>query len=124
MKVLKKKNLILKNHLRYAITEANVLKTTNHPFILGLHYSFQVIPKTVRSLITIKTPLYLYLVLDYCPRGDLSLHLANKGNFTDEEIRFYIAELILAIEYLHSMNVIYRDLKPENILIGKKLISK
>ena len=42
MKALKKRNLIMKNQLRYAITEANVLKTANHPFILALHYAFQV----------------------------------------------------------------------------------
>jgi len=44
------------------------------------------------------------------------LHLANKGTFTEEESKFYIAELILAVEHLHSKNIIYRDLKPENIL--------
>jgi len=42
MKALRKRNLILKNQLRYAVTEANVLKSTNHPFILALHYAFQV----------------------------------------------------------------------------------
>jgi len=60
------------------------------------------------------------LILDYCPLGDLSLHLATKTAFTIEETRFYIAELILAIDYLHKMDVIYRDLKPENILLGFK----
>lgn len=103
MKALRKRNLILKNQLRYAVTEANVLKSTCHPFVLALHYAFQ-------------TPQYLYLILDYCPTGDLSLHLANKGMFTEEESKFYIAELILAVEHLHSKNIIYRDLKPENIL--------
>lgn len=106
MKALKKRNLILKNHLSYAVTEANVLKASNHPFILGLHYTFQ-------------TPFYLYFVLDYCPGGDLAFHLANKGTFTEDEVRFYMAELILSVQYLHSRDVIYRDLKPENILIDE-----
>jgi serine/threonine protein kinase len=70
------------------------------------------------------TPTHLYLALDYCPGGDLSLHLAQRVHFTEEEARFYVAELILAIEHLHSLDVIYRDLKPENILIGKKEIHK
>jgi len=107
MKALRKHNLIVKNQLRYAVTEANVLKNAKHPFVLELHYAFQ-------------TPQHLYLVLDYCPGGDLSLHLANKGVFTEDETRFYIAELILAIEHIHSHNVIYRDLKPENILLDEQ----
>ena len=57
------------------------------------------------------------MILDYCPGGDLGFHL-QLNLFEEEEAKFYISELILAIEYLHNMNVIYRDLKPENILIG------
>ena len=57
--------------------------------------------------------------MDYCPGSDLSLHLAQKITFDEEQTRFYIAELILAVEHLHTMNVIYRDLKPENILLGE-----
>ena len=105
MKCLKKRTLIKKNQLRYAVTECNVLKQSNHPFILGLNYAFQ-------------TPQNLYLVLDYCPLGDLSYHLAQKVTFSSMETKFYISELVLAVDYLHKMNVIYRDLKPENILIS------
>lgn len=60
----------------------------------------------------------MYLVLDYCPGGDLSLHLAQRVTFEEADAKFYVAELIVAVDHLHSMNVIYRDLKPENILIG------
>jgi serine/threonine protein kinase len=63
LKALKKKTLILKKQLKYAISEANVLKKANHPFIINLHYAFQ-------------TPNFLYLALDYCPGKDLSHHLA------------------------------------------------
>lgn len=56
--------------------------------------------------------------MDYCPGGDLSLHLAKNGCFSEEISKFYIAELILAIEYLHNLNILYRDMKPENILLG------
>lgn len=62
MKVLKKSVLVRNKHLKYAITEANVLRQANHPYIIKLHYSFQ-------------TPDYLYMILDYCPGGDLSIHL-------------------------------------------------
>ncbi|CAI2381728.1 unnamed protein product [Moneuplotes crassus] len=104
MKVLKKSVLARNKHLKYAITECNVLKRADHPFIIKLHYSFQ-------------TPDYLYMILDYCPNGDLAIHLNNKHIFEEDEARFFIAEMILAMEYLHSKDILYRDLKPENILV-------
>jgi len=103
MKIINKKYLIRNQQLRYAVTECNVLKQAKHPFIITLHYAFQ-------------TPDHLYMILDYCPGGDLSFHIA-RNLFEEDEAKFFIAELILAIEHLHSMDIIYRDLKPENILI-------
>lgn len=105
MKALKKRDLIIKKQLRYAVTEANVLKKCGHPFILTLHYSFQ-------------TPQFVYMILDYCSKGDLSLYLAQRITLSEDEARFFIAEILLAVEYLHTLDVLYRDLKPENILIG------
>src|SRR5688572_11032145 len=55
--------------------------------------------------------------MDYCSGGDLALYLVKKGRLSENEARLLIAELIEAIEYLHSINIIYRDLKPENILL-------
>lgn len=104
MKVLEKKYLITNKALRYAITECNILKQVDHPFLIKLHFAFQ-------------TPDYLYMIIDYCPGGDLSFHISNTL-FEEDEAKFYIGELILAIEYLHSFDIIYRDLKPENILIA------
>ncbi len=60
------------------------------------------------------------MALDYCPGKDLALHIVNYGVFSQEVAKFYIAELILAIEYLHSLDIIYRDLKPENILLDEQ----
>lgn len=105
MKSLKKRNLLLKNQLKYALTECNVLRNATSHFILRLHASFQ-------------TPQHLYMVLDYCPGSDLAFHIAQRVTLEEHECRFYIAELILAIEHLHEMHVVYRDLKPENILIA------
>ena len=59
------------------------------------------------------------MVLDYCPGGDLSFHLTREL-FEENEAKFFIAELILAIEHLHNLDIIYRDLKPENILIDSE----
>ena len=59
------------------------------------------------------------MILDYCSEGDLAYHLSKREIFDEHEARFFIAEVILAIEYLHTLNVIYRDLKPENILIDR-----
>ena len=65
MKVLNKKKLMSKKQLKYAVSETNILKRVEHPFIVGLYYSFQ-------------TPLNLYLAIDYCPYGDLSEILCEK----------------------------------------------
>ena len=106
MKILKKAFLVKNNHLRYAITECNILKQAAHPYVIKLHYSFQ-------------TPDNLYMILDYCPGGDLAFHLNKRQIFDENEAKFFIAEVILAMEYIHNLNIIYRDLKPENILIDK-----
>ena len=105
MKVINKRFLMKNNQLRYAITECNVLKQAASPFILTLYYSFQ-------------TPENLYMIIDYCPGGDMNFHII-QNLFEEDEARFYIAELILGIEHLHELNIIYRDLKPENILINE-----
>lgn len=57
------------------------------------------------------------MALDYCSGKDLALNLANHNVFSKHDAKFYISQLILAIEYLHSLDIIYRDLKPENILL-------
>ena len=103
MKILNKDFLIKNRILKHAITECNILKKSSSPFIITLHYAFQ-------------TPENLYMILDYCPGGDLDFQIQMKI-FEEEEAKFYIAELVLAIEYLHTNNILYRDLKPENILI-------
>jgi serum/glucocorticoid-regulated kinase 2 len=89
----------MQKQIKYAVTEARVLKQANHPFIINLHYAFQ-------------TPNYLYLALDYCSGKDLSFHLAKDICFSEEATRVYMAELILAIEHLHSKDILYRDMKP------------
>ena len=60
------------------------------------------------------------MILDYCPSGDLARLIQEMGVLTIEEARFYLAEIVLALETLHQHSVLYRDFKPENILIDSK----
>ncbi|KAI7690337.1 Serine/threonine-protein kinase Sgk3 [Sarcoptes scabiei] len=105
VKVLNKKMIIKRNEKNHIMSERNVLlKNLNHPFLVGLYYSFQTKDK-------------LYFVLDYVNGGELFFHLSKERVFNESRARFYAAEITSAIGYLHSQGIIYRDLKPENILL-------
>lgn len=105
LKAMKKSQVIGNNQLKYVISELNIMKQLHHPFIVSLHFSFQ-------------TPKYLYLVMEYWSGRDLAWHLDKTIYFAEQRARFCIAEVILAIEYLHSKDIIYRDLKPSNVLVS------
>ncbi|KAH7138984.1 kinase-like domain-containing protein [Dendryphion nanum] len=110
MKVLSKKVIVQKKEVAHTLGERNILVRTamaDSPFIVGLKFSFQ-------------TPTDLYLVTDYMSGGELFWHLQREGRFQEARAKFYIAELILALQHLHNYNIVYRDLKPENILLDAK----
>lgn len=107
MKVLWKDKIIEKNLTWYAMTEWNVMSITQHPFIVQLYYAFQ-------------TKDWLFLVLEYCPGGDLSQYLQAEDYFSEERARIYISEILLAIEDLHKRGIIFWDLKPDNIVLDKQ----
>jgi ankyrin repeat protein/tRNA A-37 threonylcarbamoyl transferase component Bud32 len=107
MKQLSKQMLAKNRQLQYAIGESKIMRYLHHPFIVTLYYAFE-------------TPRNLYLVMEYCPHGDLDLLIVRSGSLEEKTARFYLAEVILAIEYLHSHNVVYRDLKPANILLDSE----
>jgi protein kinase A len=65
-----------------------------------------------------KDHVYLYMVLEFVPGGDMFYYLRKKNRFSESHVRFYASQIILALEYLHSLDIGYRDLKPENILMG------
>ena len=67
-----------------------------------------------------QTPSKLFLVLEYCPCGNIRKYLRKQPNhkFTEDQARIYICEIILAIKHLHENNILYRDLKPDNVLIA------
>ena len=106
MKILRKDKIFERNMMKYALTERNVLAYIRHPFIVPLNYAFQTSSK-------------LFLVLEYCPGGDLSSHLLAEKCFSESRAKIYICEILLALEELHKNDVIYRDLKPENIVLDK-----
>jgi serine/threonine protein kinase len=106
MKVLRKENIIKRNQVEHTRTERHVLGYVRHPFIVGLNYAFQTEEK-------------LYFVLDYCAGGELFFHLGKVQRFAEHRARFYAAEITLAIEYVHNLDIIYRDLKPENVLLDE-----
>ena len=124
MKVLSKKEIIAKKEIAHTIGERKILQQSlNSPFLVGLKFSFQ-------------TDTDLYLVTDFKSGGELFWHLQRETKFSEERARFYIAELVLALEHLHKYDIVYRcgaslfkysgwalicflisDLKPENILL-------
>ena len=104
LKVLRKDNIIKRNQVEHTRTERSVLGYVRHPFIVGMNMAFQSKDK-------------LYFVLDYCAGGELFFHLGKIGKFPEHRARFYAAEIMLAISYVHSLDIIYRDLKPENVLL-------
>eukprot|EP01097_Dermamoeba_algensis_P006920 TRINITY_DN4321_c0_g1_i1.p1 TRINITY_DN4321_c0_g1~~TRINITY_DN4321_c0_g1_i1.p1 ORF type:complete len:463 (-),score=87.38 TRINITY_DN4321_c0_g1_i1:111-1499(-) len=104
MKVLNKKTILERNDLDHTKAEKSILQKLVHPFLVNLYYSFQSEDK-------------LYFIMDYVNGGELFYHLQHARFFDEERVRFYIAEIVCGLEYLHGMNVLYRDLKPENILL-------
>ena len=104
MKILEKDKIIARKDVAHANAERRILQQIKHPFIVRLHYAFQTGEK-------------LYMVMDFVSGGDLYFHLRRCRRFQMELVRKWLCELVLAIEYLHSMNIVYRDLKPENILL-------
>ncbi|KAH8103312.1 Pkinase-domain-containing protein [Cristinia sonorae] len=105
LKTIRKANIASRpGEITHILAERTVLALVNNPFIVPLKFSFQ-------------TPDKLYLVMSFVNGGELFYHLQREGKFDEARSRFYAAELLCALEHLHSFNVVYRDLKPENILL-------
>lgn len=104
MKEMHKGRIILKHSLSSVLNERKLLMRLNHPFIVNMHSAFQDRES-------------LYLVLDYMEGGDLRYHLAHCRTFSEAQSRFFIACILLALEYIHEKLIIHRDLKPENVVM-------
>ncbi|KAL2623783.1 hypothetical protein R1flu_008028 [Riccia fluitans] len=108
MKAMDKNVMVNRNKVHRARAEREILEKMDHPFLPTLYGSFQ-------------TRTHVCLITDFCPGGELFLLLERQPQkkFREESARFYAAEIILALEYLHCLGVVYRDLKPENVLVQR-----
>ena len=106
MKILLKSVLKESNQEEHTKAERDLMVSLNFPFIVDIKYAFQ-------------DKMQLYLVTEFMQGGDMFFHLQLNKKFERESVKFYIIELVLAIEHLHQHNMIYRDLKLENILLDK-----
>ncbi|KAK6947109.1 Protein kinase domain [Dillenia turbinata] len=106
MKVMDKGSLASRKKLLRAQTEREILQSLDHPFLPSLYTHFE-------------TDKFSCLVMEFCPGGDLhTLRQRQPGkHFTEQAVKFYVAEVLLALEYLHMLGIVYRDLKPENVLV-------
>lgn len=104
LKTIRKAHIVDRGEITHTLAERLVLSRVTSPFIVPLKFSFQSEQK-------------LYLVLAFVNGGELFHHLQREQKFNEERSRFYSAELLLALEHLHDLDVVYRDLKPENILL-------
>jgi protein-serine/threonine kinase len=95
--------MIKRNKIKRALAEQEILATSNHPFIVTLYHSFQ-------------SEDHLYLCMEYCSGGEFFRALQTRPGkcISEDDARFYAAEVTAALEYLHLMGFIYRDLKPES----------
>nr|AML76855.1 putative LOV domain-containing protein [Batis maritima] len=108
MKAMEKSMMLNRNKVHRACVEREIISLLDHPFLPTLYASFQ-------------TPTHVCLITDFCPGGELFALLDKQPmkNFGEESARFFAAEVIIGLEYLHCLGIIYRDLKPENILLQK-----
>ena len=106
MKSLKKDVLIEQEQIENTLLEKEILQTIDYPLLCGLVFCFQ-------------TEERIYFILPFLSGGELFQHLRKFRTFDEEKVRFYGAQIAMALEYLHNKGIIYRDLKPENILMDE-----
>ena len=107
MKEISKVRAYKKKSIRSILSERHILKYLHHNFITNLYFSFQDNEN-------------LYLILDYFPGGDLRFYLNKNVQFKENEIKFFISNIIIGLKYLHQNNILHRDIKPENLIFDEK----
>lgn len=107
LKWIEKSKVQTDEQFKNLTAEREVLISINHPFVVKMYCAFQ-------------TKTKLCFVMDNWEGGELFYHLRSSGQFDEETTWFYAAQIVLAVEHLHSKNIMYRDLKPENILLDSE----
>ncbi|XP_028629299.1 cAMP-dependent protein kinase catalytic subunit PRKX isoform X2 [Grammomys surdaster] len=107
LKIMSIPDVIRLKQEQHVQNEKAVLKEINHPFLIKLHW-------------TGHDNHFLYMLMEFAPGGELFTYLRNRGRFSSVAAIFYATEIVCAIEYLHSKEIVYRDLKPENILLDRE----
>ncbi|KAL0227370.1 hypothetical protein P9112_014694 [Eukaryota sp. TZLM1-RC] len=107
VKVLNKMHIVQLKQTVHIMNERDILTKIQHPFIVNL-------------LGTANSARDIYIIMEFVNGGELFTYLRRKRRFSVETARFYAAQIVLALEHLHSKNIVYRDLKPENLLLDSK----
>ena len=107
MKEISKVKAFLKKSLNLIRTEKSILKSIHYNLIANLYFSFQ-------------DKDFLYLILDYYSGGDLRFYLEQNIQFEENQIKFFVANIVLSLRYLRKNNILHRDIKPENLVFDKK----
>ena len=105
MKEMSKIKIIDKKGMNYVKKERELLSKIYHPFIINMYYSFQDKDN-------------LYLIMDYLKGGDLRYNFEKNKGFTEEQTKFIVSCIILALEYIHNNSIIHRDVKPDNLIFN------
>lgn len=121
LKVLKKVDVVRLKQVEHVNSEKEILNSVKSPFIVDLWVvlvdDYEIEFLILLRVCTFQDEMNIYILEEYVVGGELFSHLRKAGRFANDITVFYSGQIMLAIEYLHSRNIIYRDLKPENLLL-------